>query len=227
MKIGILQCGHTPDAIRPVLGGYGQLYPAMLDGHGFTFETFSVVDMAFPDDMHQADGWLVSGSKHGAYEDHAFIPPLMDFIRAAYAADVPLVGVCFGHQIIAKALGGDVVKFDGGWCIGRQSYDFGGETLALNAWHQDQVVTLPPDAEVVASNDFCKNAALVYGKKAFSVQPHPEFQSNFIAGLATHVGDGKLPPDQLAEARAKLPLPNDNTRMAAMIARFFKERVAA
>ncbi len=227
MKIGILQCGHTPDAIRPVLGGYGQLYPAMLDGYGFEFETFSVVDMDFPEDVSAADGWLVSGSKHGAYEDVPFIAPLMDFIRAAYAADVPMVGVCFGHQIIAQALGGEVVKFPGGWSVGRQTYEVGGETLALNAWHQDQVVTLPPDAQVVGSNAFCQNAALIYGQKAFSVQPHPEFQSDFIDGLATHVGDGKLDPALMAEVRAKLPLPNDNARMAAMIARFFKERVAA
>ncbi len=227
MKIGILQCGHTPDAIRPVLGGYGQLYPAMLHGHGFTFETFSVVDMEFPSGVNDADGWLVSGSKHGAYEDLPFIPPLMDFIRAVYAADLPLVGICFGHQIIAQAMGGECVKFPDGWAVGRQTYDVQGEEMALNAWHQDQVVTLPKDAKVVGTNDFCKNAALVYGRTAFSVQPHPEFQSAFIEGLATHVGDDKLAPEVMAEVRAKLPLPNDNARMAAMIARFFKERIAA
>ena len=227
MKIGILQCGHTPDAIRPVLGGYGQLYPAMLDGHGFTFETFSVVDMAFPQSVHDADGWLVSGSKHGAYEDVPFIAPLEDFIRAVYDADLPMVGVCFGHQIIAQALGGTVIKYPKGWAVGRQTYTLNGETLALNAWHQDQVVTVPEDAKVVGTNPFCQNAALIYGTRAFSVQPHPEFESDFVAGLATHVGDAKLAPEVMAEVRSKLPLPNDNTRMAAIIARFFKERIAA
>ena len=79
-----------------------------------------------------------------------FIPPLEDFIRDAYAADVPLVGICFGHQIIAQALGGKVEKFKDGWAVGRTTYDWQGEDVALNAWHQDQVVTRPATLQVVA-----------------------------------------------------------------------------
>jgi len=71
------------------------------------------------------------------------------------------VGICFGHQIIAQALGGHVEKFADGWAVGRQIYDWGDKTVALNAWHQDQVVALPDDAKVLASNNFCAAAALV------------------------------------------------------------------
>src|SRR5690606_32956787 len=119
---------------------------------------------------HEAEGWLLTGSRHGVYDGLPFIAPLEAFVRDAYAAGVPLVGVCFGHQLIAQALGGRVEKFDGGWAVGRHSYAFEGVgEVALNAWHQDQVIEAPAGARQVASSEFCKNAALVYGDRAFTV----------------------------------------------------------
>lgn len=224
MKIGILQSGHSPKEILGETGNYADLFMKLLDGQGFTFETYSVVDMLFPDNAQVCDGWLITGSKHGAYEDYDFIAPLEDLIRDIYAADIPLVGICFGHQIIAQALGGKVEKFKDGWAVGRQTYDWQGDTVHLNAWHQDQVTTRPADAAICATNDFCENAALVYGKKAFTVQAHPEFDGAFIAGLATHRGEGVVPAAQLAQARADVNSPVDNVRLAQNIGQFFKER---
>lgn len=227
MKIGILQTGHVPDEMLAQTGPYTDLFARLLAGRGFSFTHWDVVDMDFPESVQDMDGWLITGSKHGVYEDHAFIPPLEIFIRDAVAADVPIVGVCFGHQIIAQALGGRVEKFAGGWGVGRTEYDWGGETLALNAWHQDQVVEAPKGATRLASTEFCRNAALVYGKTAFSVQPHPEFESDFVEGLATYRAPGVVPDEQIAQVRAQLDQPNDNARLADMIARFLTERVAA
>lgn len=224
MKIGILQTGHSPKEIMGETGNYADLFVKLLDGQGFDFVTYSVVDMQFPTGADAADGWLITGSKHGAYEDHPFIAPLEDLIREIYAADLPLVGICFGHQIIAQALGGKVEKFKDGWAVGRQTYDWQGEQIHLNAWHQDQVVALPDDAAVYASNDFCANAALIYGKKAFTVQAHPEFDGDFIAGLAAHRGPGVVPDAQLDAARAAKNEPVHNTRLAHQIGTFFKER---
>ena len=149
MRIGILKTGQSPEVIRGALGDYDQMFERLLGGRGFDFDSYHVEAMQFPPDVHAADGWLITGSRPGAYQDHPFIPPLEDFIRAAYAAGVPVVGICFGHQIIAQALGGRVEKHKGGWAVGAQDYDFAGQTVTLNAWHQDQVVTAPEGAEVV------------------------------------------------------------------------------
>ena len=100
MKIGILQAGHTPDDLARTLGDYDTLYSDLLAGYGFSFQAYCVVDMEFPDSITECDGWFISGSRYGAYEDHPWIPPLEQFIRDIYADGRPLVGVCFGHQII-------------------------------------------------------------------------------------------------------------------------------
>lgn len=227
MKIGILQTGHTHELLMPVTGDIAPHFERLLAGNGFEFATYDVVDMEFPTSINDCDGWLITGSKHGAYEDLPFIAPLETFIRDVYAADIPLVGICFGHQIIAQALGGKVEKFKQGWAVGRTHYDWNGETLALNAWHQDQVVARPEDATVFASNDFCENAALVYGNRIFTTQPHPEYGAQYIGGLIEHRGKGVIPDDQLAEATANLNEPVASPRIASQIAQFFKERKLA
>lgn len=223
MLIGILQCGHFPTASGHPKKTYTDLYSGFLAGHGLTFETYSVVDMEFPNTIRSAEGWLVTGSKHGAYEDHDFIPPLENLIRDAYANAVPMVGICFGHQIIAQALGGVVRKYDGGWSIGRTEYDFGGETLAMNAWHQDQVVTVPPDAQVTASTPFCANAGLVYKGRAMSIQPHPEFGTAEVDLLLETRAQGVVPTELIKAATAEQGKPLSNQDMASRIAAFFKE----
>ena len=223
MKIGILQTGHAPDEVRGDLGDVNDFFMRLLDGQDFTFETFCVVDGDFPDGPDVCDGWLITGSKHGAYEDLPWIPPLESLIRDVYRAGRPLVGICFGHQLIAQALGGQVEKFDGGWVVGRQTYDWDGEEVSLNAWHQDQITRRPDGAEVVATSSFCENAALVYDNRIFTVQAHPEFGDPMIDGLI-RARAGTVPPDRIEAAKANLGRDNSNAHLAAKIGRFFKER---
>mgnify|MGYP003656017285 CR=1 FL=1 len=223
MKIGILQTGHSPDELKASLGDYGQMFTHLLAGHDFDFKIWSVVDMEFPDSVQDADGWVITGSKHGAYEDHAWIPPLEEFIRDTYADGRPMVGVCFGHQIVAQALGGKVEKFAGGWSIGRTEYDVEGEVVALNAWHQDQVVERPEGARVIARSDFCENAGLVYDNRIWTIQPHPEFGADFIDGLIHTRGEGVVPEHQLAAASAALSVPVDNAMIGDRMAQFLKQ----
>lgn len=223
MLIGILQTGQSPDVLRGEMGDYPDMFQNLLADKGLEFRSYHVEGMDFPKDVHDCDGWLITGSRHGAYETHPFIPPLEDFIRRAYSEKVPLVGICFGHQIIAQALGGKVEKFAGGWSVGPQDYDFGGEKLTLNAWHQDQVTERPPDAEVVACNEFCENAALVYGDRAYTVQAHPEFTDDFVGGLMRTRGKGVVPDPVLAAAEARLDNPNSSAEIANRIAAFFTQ----
>lgn len=218
MKIGILMTGHAPDEIIAKNGDYDAMFKRLLGNRGFDFVRFDVVDMEFPNGPHDADAWLISGSRHGVYEDHPFIKPLENLIRDIYAAKVPLVGICFGHQIIAQALGGHVEKFKGGWSVGLTEYKLGDQTVALNAWHQDQVITLPENARVLASNDFCQNAILAYGNHVLTMQPHPEFDSEVIEGLIEHRGKGKLDPNMLMSAANRLNKPTSSAPMADMIA---------
>lgn len=144
MKIGILQTGRSPDSLSETHGDYDDFFKRFLDGRGFEFETYLALDGELPNAPTEADGWLITGSKFGVYEGYEWISPLEDFLRACFAADVPMVGVCFGHQILAQALGGKVEKFAGGWSVGPQKYDSDilGDQLLI-AWHQDQVVERP------------------------------------------------------------------------------------
>lgn len=223
MLIGILQTGLAPETLQDANGDYPDMFARLLDGHGFTFRTWRVVEGEFPASVHDADGWLITGSRHGVYEDHAWIPPLEEFIRQAFAEHVPMVGICFGHQIIAQAMGGKVERFADGWAVGATDYDFDGETLTLNAWHRDQVTKVPPGAKVIATNDFCANAALLYDDRALTVQAHPEFRPEFVDGLMKTRGKGLVPEAVMAAASQRLADPIQDQSMAAKIAAFFKE----
>ncbi|MEO0379821.1 MAG: type 1 glutamine amidotransferase [Pseudomonadota bacterium] len=224
MKIGILQTGHVNEQLVAENGDYSEIFPAFLADQGLSFETYAVCDGLFPDGPEMAEGWLITGSRFGAYEDWPWIAPLEQLIRDIYASDRPLVGICFGHQIIAQALGGRVEKFSGGWCIGRQDYVLNGETYALNAWHQDQVVAVPEGGEVISSTGFCENAAIVYGNRAFTLQPHPEINRTYLSGMLMVLGLDTVPQALRDAAIAQLDRPTHSARLADMIAQFFKEK---
>ncbi|PRY94679.1 GMP synthase (glutamine-hydrolysing) [Hasllibacter halocynthiae] len=216
MLIGILLCGHTTGAALERLGEYDAAFRDLLGGPGREFRTWSVVDMEFPEGPREADAWVVTGSKHGAYEDLPFIPRLEDFIRAVHEANVPTVGICFGHQIVAQALGGRVEKFPEGWAVGRTEYEIEGlGRLHLNAWHQDQVTVIPPGARVVGQSGHCATAALSYGPHLWTIQPHPEFTNERIALMVPErKGTLDYEDDRMDAALEGTSLPTDGDRIA-------------
>ncbi len=228
MRIGILQTGHVTPDIAAAHGDFSAMFERLLAGRGYDFRTWNVVDMDLPAGPRDAGAWLVTGSKHGAYEDHPFIPPLEALIRAVHAAGVPLVGICFGHQIVAQAMGGRVEKFAGGWALGRTEYALDGiGTVHLNAWHQDQVVELPPAAIPAGTNAHCRLAALSYGPRMWTVQPHPEFGGAIVADYArTRRGTLDYPDAGIDRAAQEAALPVDQSRLADHIASIFAEAAA-
>jgi GMP synthase-like glutamine amidotransferase len=226
MRIGILQTGRVPAELEGRHGQYPVMFARLFDGHGFSFETFMVIDNQFPASVHDCDGWLITGSAHGAYDDLPWIPKLEEFIRQAYREEVPVAGICFGHQIMAQALGGKVEKYSGGWGVGTMRYRMvDGREYALNAMHQDQVVKRPPESEVICSSDFCENAGLAYKGKAISFQPHPEFDDHFMDELLTLRAGKSMSHEHAEQGRASLGQGTDSPLVAAEIARFFRETV--
>jgi GMP synthase-like glutamine amidotransferase len=224
MKIGILQTGRTPPELREKHGDYDDLYKRLLAGRGFEFETWPVLDGIFPASPEAAEGWLITGSRFGSYDPHDWIAPLEDFLRRTYQTGVPMVGVCFGHQILAQALGGKVEKYGGGWSVGALDYQMAGEPqdLTIMAWHQDQIVRIPPGAKVTGVSQNCKYAMLSYGNRAISVQPHPEFTAPFMADLIEARRD-VLPPKVAESAISTLNRKLTSSRLADQFEGFFKD----
>ncbi len=219
-RLGILTCGPAPDIVAATHGEYINWFTALLGPHGFELVNWDVENLALPSGPSEADAWLVTGSKHGVYEDHAFIPPLEAFIRDLVAAKAPLVGICFGHQIIAQALGGRCEKFAGGWTFGRRAYAVEGlGEVHLNACHQDQVLALPDGAALIASNESCQFAGFRIGSHCVTLQPHPEITPQMMPYYMTHFrGLNAVPHAMIDDAEATLALPTSEPAVGAWLA---------
>ncbi len=194
MIIGIFQVGKVPDELIEVYGSYAEMFVALLSDKESTFEfrIYEACDGEFPQDINECDGWIITGSKNGVYEELSWISILGCLIVDIYRAKQPLVGICFGHQIIAQSLGGVVEKSNKGWGIGLDTYsldnkaDWMGDIsdeITLNIIHQDQVVKPPGGAIVYASSDFCENAGFYINNNILTIQGHPEFLVEFTAKI--------------------------------------------
>lgn len=226
MKIGILEVGRLPDELQAEHGDYPTMVANWLAPLNAEYQTYPVLDGVLPDSPDECDLWVIPGSKFGVYEEHDWIAPAQEFIRACRGAGKKMIGICFGHQLIAQALGGTVVKSDKGWGLGVHEYspinwpDRLGEApghIAMQAFHQDQVIVPPKGVKRVATSDFCENAALWYPDFAFTVQGHPEFPAPYTRDLLASRRGSVLPEETVDAALDKVDAPTTRDALALFV----------
>lgn len=242
MRIGILETGEVVDDLKGRHGDYPAMFRRLLSAAdpGLAFTTVRVVAGEMPAAPRDADGWIVTGSRHGVYDGLPWIEPLEAFLRDCVAARVPVVGICFGHQLLAEALGGRAVKSDEGWGLGVQDYEIVArpswlthvpDRFSARALHQDQVVALPANATVLARSPHCAIAAVAYGDPehpaAVSLQPHPEFGADFMDELLALRAGTAFPVEDATAARASLARPVANDAWARLIVDYFHRAAGA
>ncbi|MCW5720728.1 MAG: gamma-glutamyl-gamma-aminobutyrate hydrolase family protein [Devosia sp.] len=238
MKLTILQTGDVPEPLRPQYGAYHAMFQRMFDSVSSDMSYEVVVANAnspLPN-ASRLQAIVITGSPAGVYDDLPWIEPLRAFVREAYEARIPMLGVCFGHQIMADALGGEVRKSEKGWGLGRHSYGVverpafmadAPDTLSIACSHQDQVITPPEAARVILSTAFTPNAGLYYETgKALSFQPHPEFEDDYAMALAEMRRD-RIGAQMTDHALSTFATASDSRRLAEYIVRFFKTAGAA
>ena len=232
-RITIIETGKVPQKYRERHGSFPDMFERMVHAEDPSAEV-EIVSIPNGDalpDPDKVEAILITGAAAGVYDGLDWIAPLEDFVRTAHANSTPMVGVCFGHQLIAQALGGTVRKSEKGWGIGRHVYRVAeengvvdGEEVAIACSHQDQVIEAPRDAQTILSSDFTPHAGLLYANgTTLSVQPHPEFDVEF-AQICCELREGKAPEAVVATARASLAEPLDSAKLGGAIARFLAKK---
>lgn len=233
MKIGILAAGITPDALRADFPTYAEMFAQQIAAlePDLRFEIFDVRLDEFPESTDSCDAWLITGSKSDAYGDDPWILQLCEFIREVDAKGQVLVGICFGHQVIARALGGRVAKYQGGWGVGVQHYQVveeiptlpAMENIAFCAFHQDQVLEKPEKMTTFLTSEFCQHAGLIYQDRILTFQGHPEFSKVYETALIDLYDGVTLSDDVAAKARQTVASETiQNQQLMAWIGKFLK-----
>lgn len=234
-RLAVFELGPIPEPLRHRYPYYPEmirqwLAPALPE---MSFTGLSPIhDGALPP-PDAFDGYIYSGSRYGVYDDKAWMEPVKAFIRNVAESGGPQFGICFGHQIIAEAFGGRVVKSDRGRGCGVHIYDMRLDEadprvsqVPVMVWHQDQVIAAPDGAEVIGGSDFCPIGALRYRQNILSVQFHPEFTDSYMRDLLDVNTGGAIPSERIEAARRSLSTPHDGRLIADWTARFFRRQLS-
>ena len=194
MKLGILRTDAVRPELKPEFGEYPDMFIALLQHSDPNLE-YAVYDVElgeYPVDIDEVDAYLITGSKSSVYEDKPWIIELMEFVRELNRRHKKLLGFCFGHQLVAQALGGKTERSAKGWGVGLHTHRFttvpswhdqGDVDLNILVSHQDQVVAVPDSARVLAGSEFCENAVCQIGDHILTFQGHPEFVPQYSREL--------------------------------------------
>lgn len=234
MNLGILKCDSVSDIFVEKHGQYPEMFAALLtpaDSH-LTFTIYDAEHGELPNHVDAADAYLITGSRHGVNDGFPWIDQLETFVRSLHKAGKKVIGICFGHQLIAKALGGKVIKSTKGWGVGMSQNTMYHHKAWMNSApqqfnllvsHQDQVVELPPHAEVLAGSDFCPNYLMQIGDNLLSIQGHPEFTKEYSRDLMVSREDN-IGAAQFATAMKSLDMREDDQLIARWIVQFLKHQ---
>jgi GMP synthase-like glutamine amidotransferase len=227
MKLGILETGSPPADLQRSFSSYSGMFQRLL-GPAYRYSTFDVRQGELPAASDDCDAYLITGSAAGVYDGLDWIDPLKSFVKNI-SGRAALVGICFGHQLMAEVFGGRVIKSPKGWGIGLHDYAVwhradwmdDAPAIAIPASHQDQVVELPQGATVLAGSAFAPFGALEYpGRRAISFQCHPEFTPEYAAALIDLRRGTRYDPAFADAALASLRKPNDRERVATWLRQF-------
>ncbi|MBK9441351.1 MAG: amidotransferase [Comamonadaceae bacterium] len=194
MKLCILENDYLDPAVEATYQGYGAMFERLLRDAGATgdFDIFNTVKGQYPETFDAYDAVLLTGSRADCFSQEPWVLALRQKVQALLDAKKKLIGVCFGHQLIALCLGAQVGRAPQGWGAGRMQYQWlapdlpqaqGRSDIALLASHQDQVFDLPAGARLLASSEFCPVAAFAVQDHVFCVQAHPEFVEDYSSFL--------------------------------------------
>lgn len=221
VRVGLLQCDDLPAPHAELDGDYPALFDRLFAGHNIELVVHRADHGRLPTSPDECDGWLIGGSRRSAIDADEWIGALTRCTAELVTSGRPLVGICFGHQIVARALGAAVEQV--GWTLGAVDYTArtpaatgatGGFTIVAS--HQDQVVELPAGTVLVASSAGCPIAGFA-ADHVLTLQGHPEFTARLGASLVR--SRRALVGDTAADAAlTSLERPLDATAVGAALA---------
>ena len=190
VRVGLLQCDHVGKHLYSIGGDYQTMFRTFLPN--VDFQSYDVCHHHFPISIDECDVYLMTGSKYSVYDPLDWIDRLKSFIRTINTAHKPFVGICFGHQMMAEALGGSVQKSEVGWCVGAHNFTIKKKQDWMSPYQasinlimscQDQVVSLPENSQIVAQSRDCPVGIFTIGQKMLGIQGHPEFPKEYSRAL--------------------------------------------